>query len=128
MGNGTIFKHGNIKYSNDPVSSFTLSLENPDEKNPERPGNVAVSEESSLLSPGAKVVFKFSAGDSEEYELGTFYVDRSNFTLTSETASVDGRNAIGKVLKEQTLDKNTILVEYRTILQDVFAMEISKEK
>lgn len=78
---------GSIKHSIDnPISSFTLSLENPKNENPEHPGNVAVNEENSLLSPGAKVAFKFSMGDSEEYDLGVFYVDRSNFTLLSETA------------------------------------------
>lgn len=101
---------GSIKHSiDDPVSSFTLQLENPDTKNPEHPGNVAINEENSLLSPGAKVNFKFKMGDSDDYDMGIFYVDRSNFVLKSETASVDGRNLIGKALKDQTLDEN-----YRT--------------
>lgn len=101
---------GSIKHSIDnPISSFTLSLENPINENPEHEGNVAVNEENSLLSPGAKVAFKLSMGDSEEYDLGVFYVDRSNFTLLSETASVDGRNLIGKALKDQTLDENYLI-------------------
>ena len=99
---------GSIKHSIDnPISSFTLSLENPDLKDPEKPGNVALSEKNSLLSPGAKILFKFGAGNDEaEFDLGTFYVDRSNFTLLSETANVDGRNKLGKVLKDQTIDEN----------------------
>ena len=99
---------GSIKHSIDnPISSFTLSLENPDLKDPEKPGNVALSEKSSLLSPGAKVLFKFGAGNEEaEFDMGTFYVDRSDFTLLSETANVDGRNKLGKVLKDQTIDEN----------------------
>lgn len=99
---------GSIKHSIDnPISSFTLSLENPDLNDPEHPGNVAINEENSLLSPGAKVTFKFGAGDDlNDYEMGIFYVDRSNFTLLSETASVDGRNLIGKALKDQTLDES----------------------
>ena len=97
---------GSIKHSIDnPISSFTLSLENPLNENPEHEGNVAVNEESSLLSPGAKVSFKFSMGDSDDYDLGVFYIDRSNFKLLSETASVDGRNLIGKALKDQTLNE-----------------------
>ncbi len=105
---------GNIKHSIDtPISTFTLSLENPDTENPEHPGNVAINEENSLLSPGAKVKFEFSMGDSEPYDLGTFYVDRSNFVLLSETANVDGRNLIGKALKEQTLnEENEITLDY----------------
>ena len=99
---------GTVKHSIDsPIGSFSLFLENPDEKDPEHPGNIAVSEYNSLLSPGAKVKFLFGAGtELEEYDLGTFFVDRSNFTLLSETASADGRNKIGKVLKDQTIDEN----------------------
>lgn len=99
---------GSIKHSIDnPISSFNLSLENPDIGDPEHPGNIAINEENSLLSPGAKVTFKFGAGDDlNDYEMGVFYVDRSNFTLLNETASVDGRNLIGKALKDQTLDES----------------------
>lgn len=114
---------GSIKHSIDnPISSFDLKLENPDTKNPEHPGNVAVNEENSLLSPGAKVVFKFKMGDSDDYDMGQFYVDRSTFNLMDETANVDGRNLIGKALKDQTLDEN-----YRTgyryvdsLIEDMF--------
>ncbi|MEN6618177.1 MAG: hypothetical protein ABFC28_01535 [Rikenellaceae bacterium] len=99
---------GSIKHSVDnPISSFSLILENPKSPNPDYEGNVAIDEEQSLISPGAKVIFTFGAGQEvEEYEMGTFYVDRGNFTLLSETASVDGRNSIGKVLKDQTIDEN----------------------
>ena len=97
---------GSIKYSMDtPITSFTLDLENPINENPEYEGNVAISEQSSLLSPGSKVSFEFSMGDSEPYLMGTFYVDRSNFSLLNETISVDGRNIIGKALNDQTFDE-----------------------
>lgn len=98
---------GTIKHSMDtPITSFTLSLENPINENPEYKGNVAISEESSLLSPGSKVEFELIMGDSEPYPMGTFYVDRSNFTLLSETISVDGRNIIGKALNDQSFDED----------------------
>ncbi len=97
---------GSIKCSMDtPITSFTLSLENPLNENPEFEGNVAISEESSLLSPGSKVVFEFIIGDSEPYPMGTFYVDRSNFELLNEAISVDGRNIIGKALGDQSFDE-----------------------
>lgn len=99
---------GTISHSTgDPISRFNLTLDNPDIKDPERPGNIAINEESSLLSPGAKIRFYFGAGDEDpEFEMGQFFVDRSNFTLASETASVDGRNTIGKVLGDQTVDEH----------------------
>lgn len=100
---------GSIKHSMDtPISSFTLNLENPIDENPEHQGNAAISEESSLLSPGSKVTFEFSMGDSEPYPMGSFYVDRSSFTLLNETITVDGRNIIGKALNDQTFDEENI--------------------
>lgn len=99
---------GSIKHSiENPISSFTLQIENAKNPNAEYDGNVAISENSSMISPGAKVIFKFGMGEGlEEYELGTFYVDRGSFSLLSETANVDGRNLIGKALKDQTLNES----------------------
>lgn len=62
----------------------------------------------SLLSPGSKVVFEFTIGDSEPYPIGTFYVDRSNFQLLGESISVDGRNIIGKALGDQSFDDGNL--------------------
>lgn len=100
--------NASIKHTLDnPVSSFSLALENPVSPDTDYEGNVAIDEDKALLSPGAKVIFVFGAGQEiEDYEMGTFYVDRSNFTLLSETATADGRNSIGKVLKDQTIDEN----------------------
>lgn len=99
---------GTIKHTIDnPVSSFTLTLENPDIEDPERPGNIAISEDKGLLNPGAKIQFFFGAGDEDpEFELGQFFIDRSDFTVAEEAASVDGRNTIGKVLGDQTVDED----------------------
>lgn len=100
---------GSIKHSIDtPISSFTLNLENPLNENPEYIDNVAISEKTSLLSPGSKVELEFSIGDSEPFLMGTFYVDRSNFTLLRESINVDGRNIIGKALNDQTFDEDNI--------------------
>lgn len=98
---------GSLKHSIDnPISSFTLVLENPENPNPDYEGNVVADEYSALISPGAKVVFKFGAGDEmPDYEMGTLYVDRSKFVVAAETAGVEGRNLIGKTLRDQTLDE-----------------------
>lgn len=107
---------GSIKHNIDnPISSFTLTLENPVDEETEIEGPVVMNEKSTLLSPGAKIVFSFGMGDDyEEYETGTFYVDRSNYSVKSNTASVDGRNLIGKALKDQTLNENNV-ISYNTI-------------
>ncbi|MDP4279263.1 MAG: hypothetical protein QQM50_01755 [Dehalococcoides mccartyi] len=100
---------GTIKHSMDtPITTFTLSLDNPLNENPEYEGNVAISEESSLLSPGSKIEFDLIMGNSEPYPMGVFYVDRSNFSLLSKSVSVDGRNIIGKALGDQSFDEENI--------------------
>ena len=133
---------GTIKHTiDDPISSFTLSLENPDIQDPERPGNIAINEDKGLLNPGGKIQFFFGAGDEEpEFEMGTLYIDRSDFTLASETASVDGRNTIGKVLGDQTVDENNEywyaaisenikkLLEAAGIKQDYYLVENTSEQ
>ena len=131
-----------IKHSIDnPVSSFTLALENPDIEDPENPGNIAINEDKGLLNPGGKIQFYFGAGDIDpEFEMGQFFIDRSDFVLNSETASVDGRNTIGKVLGDQTVDENNEywyapihenvkkLFEAADIKQDYYLVENTAEE
>ena len=123
---------GSIKHSMDtPITSFTLNLENPLNENPEYEGNVAISENSSLLSPGSKVEFELIMGDSEPYPMGVFYVDRSNFSLLNETVNVDGRNIIGKALGDQSFDEDNTY-SYKVlheILKDIlFRANISTDE
>lgn len=101
---------GSIGYSiDDPITRLNLSLKNPLTNNPEHPGNAALSEignDNNLLAPGARIKINFGAGaDYPDYEIGTFFVDRSNFSLLESLISADARNTIGKVLKDQTLDE-----------------------
>lgn len=138
----TYLNSASVKHSIDnPISSFTLTLENPDIKDPERPGNIAISEDKGLLNPGGKIQFFFGAGDAEpEFELGQFFIDRSDFSLGTESASVDGRNTIGKVLGDQTVDENNeywyapIIENIKKLLgaaeitQDYYLIEHTDEK
>lgn len=102
-------KNGSIKSSTgNPINGFSLTLENAKHPNEEHKGNVVMNEKNNALQPGSKIIFKFGMGEGiPDYELGTFYVDRADFTLLSETASIDGRNLIGKALKDQTLNGNS---------------------
>lgn len=133
---------GTVKHSIDnPISSFTLAIDNPDIKDPERPGNIAISEDKGLLNPGAKIQFLFGAGDVDpEFELGQFFIDRSDFSVGTETASVDGRNTIGKVLNDQSVDEDNEywyaqisenikkLFHAATITQDYYLVENTTEQ
>ena len=116
---------GSIKFGIDtPIASMTLTLENPVDVETEIDGPVAINEKTSLLSPGAKVSYRFSAGDDlEEVELGHYYIDRSQYSILSETVSVDGRNLIGKALKDQTLNENTYTgyKDITTIINEMMA-------
>lgn len=117
---------GNIKHSiSSPIATFSLNLENPKNTNPEYKGeNVLISEDFSHLHPGSKLVFKFQMGDSEDYDMGSFYVDRSSYSVLSENVGVDGRNLIGKALKDQSFGNdnifsfNTLTEAIRKILID----------
>ena len=110
-------ENGSISSSiQSPIDSMSLTLQNP--MNKVTGQNVIIGEKelltdlsknNSLISPGSKIAFEFMIGDSEVFSLGNFLVDRTNFTLLGETISVTGRNLIGKVLKEQTLDENYVI-------------------
>lgn len=132
---------GSIKHSiNNPISSFSLTLENPINEASDTQENAVMGEKSSLLSPGAKVMFGFTVGENEDYyELGTFYIDRSDYSLLRNTANVDGRNLTGKALKDQTLNQhsninwNTLtaifedLFEYANLAREQYEIETSTD-
>jgi hypothetical protein len=100
-------ENGTIKLSIDnPITSFTTTLANPIDESSDKQLNIAISEKEAMLSPGAKVQFLFGMGDSEDIEMGTYYVDRSDFSPLRPDIGVDGRNLIGKALSDQTLDEN----------------------
>lgn len=97
---------GSIKHNIDtPVGSFRLTIKNYKENIPDTPE--LLGEKNSLIKPGAKIIFEFGMGDDlGDYPMGTFFVDRSNFSIHNTTNPVDGRNLIGKALKDQSLNEN----------------------
>lgn len=62
------------------------------------------SESSSKISPGKKIELFFTIGDSEEYPMGVFYVDKVEMTVGESTISVDCRSMSGKLLKDQLMN------------------------
>lgn len=82
-----------------PIEQFQLTLANADEG--------IIGEDESLLTPGARLYFAFKAGDSDPYEMGTFYVDGSDYTVGDAETSASGRNTIGKSLNDQSFGENT---------------------
>ncbi|MGE0903070.1 hypothetical protein [Dehalococcoides mccartyi] len=59
-----------------------------------------------FVTPGTKMELYFSLGSSGEIPLGIFYIDRASVSYPDEKVSVSARNAIGKLLKEQTFNED----------------------
>jgi hypothetical protein len=97
--------NGSIAHSIDaPISSFESGFKNPTDEMLEELHDVLMNEYGGMLSPGAKVTFKARFGDSDGLNMGTFYIDRGDFSLLEDNVTVDGRNLLGKALRDQTLD------------------------
>ena len=89
---------GSLEFSQtNPVAQLILELQNPSQ---------AISGESdAIVAPGAQVNLYLRMGDSSRYSLGRYYVDRNQMSVTNGTTNVEGRNTIGKLLKDQTFDE-----------------------
>ena len=131
---------GSIKHSIDsPISTFSLTLDNPIDKETEFEEQVVMNEQQGLVSPGAKVIFRFTMGEDDPVDMGVFYVDDTDFKVKSDTASLNGRNLIGKALKDQTINEEghtpyTIVSEifeeflyYANLLNDQYIVQTSGE-
>jgi len=92
---------GSLEFSlDDQVVSTSMSFENP--------SYILSHEESTILSPGTSLRLFFRAGDSEYYLLGRYYVDKNDMSVGDGTTSVDCRNTIGKLLKDQTFNADNV--------------------
>lgn len=92
--------NGNISYSKgSTISQLSVSLQNA--------SGELVSRYRSIIAPNTIMELYFSLGSSEELPLGRFYIDRVSIGYPEQSISVSARNAIGKLLKEQTFDENT---------------------
>lgn len=90
---------GTIEFSlDDPVTRLSLTLENPEQ--------ILSNEEDSKLTPGTNIILFFRAGDSARYIMGRYFVDKNDMAVTDATTAVEGRNSIGKLLKDQTFNEN----------------------
>jgi hypothetical protein len=83
---------------NNIISSASLAFKNPNQ--------ILSGEVGSLITPGNKIELYFTAGDYDEYQMGVFYVDRTEMSATGDSVDLDLRNISGKLLKDQTFDEN----------------------
>lgn len=91
--------NGSISYSKgSPISQFSINLQNA--------GGELVGRYRSIIAPNTKLELYFSLGGSAELSLGQFYIDRVSIGYPEQSISVTARNAIGKLLKEQTFNED----------------------
>lgn len=92
--------NGSISHSiQDNISTLSLDLVNI--------RNILINRSRALTTPGTIVQIYFSLGNSGEISIGRFYVDRASGSYPELKVALSGRNAIGKILKEQTFDEET---------------------
>ena len=90
---------GDVKYSvGSEISSLSASFQNKNGK--------LLNRNRAYLTPGTMLAVSFSLSDSKEMAIGSFYIDRASVKYPDEEIKVSARNAIGKLLKEQTFDEN----------------------
>ena len=95
---------GSISYSKDSaVSSASFNFANIN--------GYLLRRYRSLVSPNAKIELYLALGTSDEISLGKWYIDRVSTAIPGNNISVTARNAIGKLLKEQTFDEQTAFSE-----------------
>lgn len=56
--------------------------------------------------PGSTLQLQFTAGDSAALQMGTFYIDSTNFRVGNDMLSISVRNVIGKYLNDQTFNES----------------------
>ena len=92
---------GNITFQkDDPGATLSLTLENP--------RGIIAAEDMTSAPPGSRINVWFKLGDSAKIQIGIFYVDRIKMSVGNPKVQINARNAIGKLLKEQTFDEKTI--------------------
>ncbi len=98
------FIDGSVKFSiGSEVSQMSCTLLNIK--------GVLLNRYRAFVTPGTKMELYFSLGSSGEITLGIFYIDRASVSYPDEKVSVSARNAIGKLLKEQTFNEDNTFEE-----------------
>jgi len=105
---------GSVEFGyDDPIARVSISFENP--------SYILSHEEQSAIPPGTALLLLFRAGDSARYPMGRYFVDTNDMTVGDSTTSIEGRNYMGKLLRDQTFDtdNNYPLQNLRTLALDI---------
>lgn len=55
--------------------------------------------------PQSSIELVFNSGDSADYAMGRYYIDKTQYKVNTASLKADGRNSIGKYFKDQTFDE-----------------------
>ena len=84
------------------------------------PGEGAVNKDSSIYAPGSRIVAKVGVGEADMMPVCTVYVDNVTWSKVGNSLQLQGRNAIGHLLKEQTFDEDVSYTGTRiSVLTDI---------
>lgn len=86
--------------ADDPSVTLSLALENPK--------GIIAAEDAVEVPPGTRINVYFRIGDSNRVHLGIYYLDRIVTKIGDPQVTLSARNAVGKLLKDQSFDEDNI--------------------
>ena len=89
-----------------PIAQVTLALKNTSQQ--------MFTRDATIFMPGAKILVGLAFGDSNVYDIGIAYIDDIDYNYLSRSVAISGRNSIGYILSDQTMDETRSMSGQRT--------------
>lgn len=104
---------GSLQFNaDDPGVTLSLTLENPK--------GIIAAEDAVEVPPGTRIGVYFKMGESSKVHLGNYYLDRIVTKVGDPQVTLSARNAVGKLLKDQTFDEdNTFSGTVTAVLTEI---------
>ena len=80
-----------------PIAQVALSLKNTSAN--------MFTRDATIFMPGARILVGLTFGDSNVFDIGIAYIDDIDYNYLGKTVSISGRNSIGYILADQTMDE-----------------------
>lgn len=80
-----------------PIAQASLTLKNT--------SAAMFTRDATIFMPGAKILVGLAFGDSNVFDIGIAYIDDIDYDYLGKTVSFSGRNSIGYILADQTMDE-----------------------
>lgn len=104
---------GSLQFNaDDPGVTLSLTLENPK--------GIIAAEDAVEVPPGTRIGVYFKMGESSKVHLGNYYLDRIVTKVGDPQVTLSARNAVGKLLKDQSFDEdNTFSGTVTAVLTEI---------